>query len=180
MSWNNVERKMVMFLDKMPDKAAALYLDAELPRAVENVHRVLCRPDLLDDVVLKQYIWTYESIPNYSWMVIHADALALRYTKSGHTSVDKEILDRIAEVHRSPVPRRLGGDRFTDVPLCVPEQYRAVTFENPPPQTEEEAMYHREEEILYLGYLPLKDAVEIYKEYQEVKDKAYIMGYIHD
>jgi len=175
-----MERKMVMFLDKMPDKAAALYLDAELPRAVENVHRVLCRPDLLDDVVLKQYIWTYESVPNYSWMVIHADALALRYTKSGHTSVDKEILDRIAEVHRSPVPRRLGGDRFTDVPLCVPEQYRAVTFENPPPQTEEEALYHREEEILYLGYLPLKDAVAIYKEYQEVKDKAYIMGYIHD
>ena len=35
--------KMVMFLDKMPDKAADLYLHAELPRAVENVHNVLCR-----------------------------------------------------------------------------------------------------------------------------------------
>ena len=58
MSWNNVERKMVMFLDRMPDKAADLYLHAELPRAVENVHNVLCRPDLLDEVVLKQYMWT--------------------------------------------------------------------------------------------------------------------------
>ena len=37
MSWKNVERNMVMFLDRMPDKAADLYLDAELPRAVENV-----------------------------------------------------------------------------------------------------------------------------------------------
>ena len=175
-----MERKMVMFLDKMPDKAAALYLDAELPRAIENVHRVLCRPDLLDDVVLKQYIWTYESVPNYSWMVLHAYHILMRYHDSSFDSVDQEVLERIAKVYESPVPRRLGGDEFTDVPLCVPEQYRAVTFENPPPQTEEEALYHREEEILYLGYLPLKDAVAIYKEYQEVKDKAWLMGYIHD
>jgi len=180
MSWNNVERKMVMFLDKMPDKAAALYLDAELPRAVENVHNVLCRPDLLDEVVLKQYMWTYESIPNYSWMVIHADSLALRYTKSSHTSVDKEILDRIAEVYRSPVPHRLGGDRFTDVPLCVPEQYRAVAFENPPPRTEEDALYHRELEIEYLEYVPLADAVDIYRAYQDLKERAHIAGYLHD
>ena len=175
-----MERKMVMFLDKMPDKAAALYLDVELPRAIENVHSVLCRPDLLDEVVLKQYIWTYESVPNYSWMVVHAYHILMRYHDSSFDSVDQEVLERIAKVYESPMPRRLGGDRFTDVPLCVPEQYRAVTFENPPPQTEEEALYHREEEILYLGYLPLKDAVGIYLDYHAEMKQKWIAGVIHD
>ena len=180
MSWKNVERNMVMFLDRMPDKAADLYLDAELPRAVENVHNILCRPDLLDDVVLKQYVWTYESIPNYSWMVLHAHHLAKRYNRSSFNSVDQDILDRIDKVHKSPVPHRLGGDRFTDVPLCVPEQYRAVAFENPPPRTEEDALYHRELEIEYLEYVSLADAVDIYKAYQDLKERAHMAGYLHD
>jgi len=173
------ERNMILFLDKMPDKAAALYLDAELPRAVTNVHNILCRPDLLDDVVLKQHLWTYESIANYSWMVVHADALALRYTKSSH-GIDEEILDRITKVYQSPVPHRVSGTEFTDVPLCVPDKFRAVAFENPPPQTEEDARYHRELEIEYLDYVPLSEAVEIYLDYQKLMERRWMAGVIHD
>ena len=175
-----MERNMILFLDKMPDKAAELYRDSELPRAVMNVHNILCRPDLLDDVVLKQHLWTYESIANYSWVVVHADALALRYTKSGHGNWAEEILDRIAKVYRSPVPLRVSGTEFTDVPLCVPDKFRAVTFENPPPQTEEDARYHRELEIDYLDYAPLSQAVEIYLDYQELMERKWMAGVIHD
>ena len=55
-----------------------------------------------------------------------------------------------------------------------------MAFDNPPPRTEEDALYHRELEIEYLEYAPLADAVDIYKEYQDLKERAYIAGYLHD
>jgi len=176
------DRKTILFLDKLPDKAAEKYLIVELPRMLLNVHDILCRPDLLDEGVRQQSQWAYETISNYSWMILHAQAIIKAYRQNSFAStVDDESIKRLERLFKRPAPVGIDmRNEFTEVPVCVPERYKAVSIPNPRPNTLEEARYHREVEVHFIDYARIDDAVDIYLEYQSTKERAYLAGCLHN
>ena len=155
---------MILFLDKMPHIAALGYEDRIVGAGISSAHSALTMPDMLDLPSRTLHLWTWANISNYSWMMIHAKTLVGKYEEIH--GVKHEFHDRIMEAYNQPrnydIPQ---GEEFTEVPLLMPEIYRTVEYENPPPTTHEDALHHRNVEMWVPDYASLSDAVEYYKIY---------------
>ena len=132
----------ILFLDVLPDKAAMMYPVVYISSAIEEGVKTFSSDHWMNE-------WVTESTGSYAWMVIHLKTLCEQYTH--HTGVVHESKVVVDEVWYDEIPVYVSHGALSSFPLDLPDEYREVKFDNG--------------EIHMLNYVPMRDAVKLYREY---------------
>lgn len=113
--------------------------------------------------------WVVESRPNFQWLTLHAKALAQEYTfRYNKRHKCEDLIDNIMRTDLTNYP----DQGFTDIPLCMPDDYKTVEFHNPVPTEPEDMETYQPVEYHVLERVPLYRAVSFYRMYYHSKEFA--------
>ena len=138
---------MIMCLSIMPDTAARMYPDDHIDKGIETAYASFSPTHWMNE-------WLTENTGNYSWTVLHMMALSDEYTHRNFS--DHPRKDDIDRVYFGARPSHVPDGALSSFPIDLPDEFREVRFTVPRQTTQE---------IHLLDYAPLKDAVDMYRDY---------------
>jgi len=113
--------------------------------------------------------WVTESKANFQWLALHAKALCEEYTsRYNKRHACEDLVDSIMHGSMEGYPD-IG---FTDVPLCMPDEFKTVEFRNPVPREIEDMESYQPVEYHVLDRVPIARAVGFYRTYYHSKTFA--------